>query len=113
MIAAARSDGHIDADEQQRIFKAVEEMKLSAEHKGLFDYLQEDVPVQRPAEGIYSMELKTEVYLASCLVIDIDHPAERAHLDTLAAALQLPAELCRELENQPGRHSPKRHERHR
>jgi uncharacterized membrane protein YebE (DUF533 family) len=31
---------------------------------------------------------------------DPDHPAERAHLDNLAMALQLPAELSQQLEQQ-------------
>ena len=44
--------------------------------------------------------MKAEVYLASCLVITPDHPAERAHLDNLAMALQLPEELSRQLEQQ-------------
>ena len=44
--------------------------------------------------------MKAEIYLASCLVITLDHPAERAHLDNLAMALQLPAELAQQLEQQ-------------
>ncbi len=101
MIAAARADGHIDSDEQKRIFSAVDRMDLSAEHKGfIFDCLQQEIPVHELASEVHNIELKTEVYLASCLVIDIDHSAERAHLDALARALDLPADLCRELEAQ-------------
>ena len=101
MIAAAKADGHIDADEQQRIFKAVEKTSLSASEKGLiFDYLQKDIPVFEITSGISGIEMKAEVYLASCLVITPDHPAERAHLDNLAMALQLPAELSQQLEQQ-------------
>lgn len=101
MIAAAKADGHIDADEQQRIFQAVEKTSLSASEKGLiFDYLQKDIPIFEITAGISSIELKAEIYLASCLVITPDHPAERAHLDNLAMALQLPAELSQQLEQQ-------------
>ena len=101
MVAAAKADGHIDADEQQRIFKAVEKTGLSASEKGLiFDYLQKDVPIFEITSGISGIEMKAEIYLASCLVITPDHPAERAHLDNLAMALQLPAELSRQLEQQ-------------
>ncbi|MBT8120371.1 MAG: tellurite resistance TerB family protein [Gammaproteobacteria bacterium] len=101
MIAAARADGHIDAQEQQSIFQAVEKMQLSAEDKAIvFDSLQKDIPVKELAHGISTMELKAEIYLASCLVIDPDHPAEREHLDKLGAELALPRELLQQLELQ-------------
>jgi uncharacterized membrane protein YebE (DUF533 family) len=101
MIAAAKADGHIDAQEQQRIFQAVEKMDLSAQDKGMvFDYLQKDIPIEEIANGIGTMELKAEVYLASCLVIDTDHAAEREHLDKLGSALGLPRELLQQLELQ-------------
>jgi len=101
MIAAAKADGHIDAQEQQRIFQAVEKMDLSAQDKGMvFDYLQKDIPIEEIANGIGNMELKAEVYLASCLVIDTDHAAEREHLDKLGSALALPRELLQQLELQ-------------
>jgi uncharacterized membrane protein YebE (DUF533 family) len=101
MIAAARADGHIDAQEQQRIFQAVEKMNLSAQDKGIvFDSLQKDVTVKELADGVSAMELKAEIYLASCLVIDPDHPAEREHLDKLGAELALPRELLQQLELQ-------------
>jgi uncharacterized membrane protein YebE (DUF533 family) len=99
MIAAARADGYIDAREQQRIFQAVEKLDLSSEDKGMvFDCLQKDISIQELANGISSMELKAEVYLASCLVIDPDQPAEREHLDKLGSALALPKELLQQLE---------------
>lgn len=101
MIAAAKADGHIDADEQQRIFQAVEKTSLSASEKGvIFDYLQQDIPIFEITTGVSGIEMKAEIYLASCLVITPDHPAERAHLDNLAMALQLPAELTQQLEQQ-------------
>ena len=99
MIAAARADGHIDASEQKRIFQAVEKMELSSEDKAIvFDCLQKDISIQEFANGISSMELKAEIYLASCLVSEPDHPAEREHLDKLGSALALPKELLKQLE---------------
>jgi uncharacterized membrane protein YebE (DUF533 family) len=99
MIAAARTDGYIDAQEQQRIFQAVEKMDLSSEDKGMvFDCMQKDISIQELANGVSSMELKAEIYLASCLVINPDHPAEREHLDKLGLALALPKELLQQLE---------------
>jgi uncharacterized membrane protein YebE (DUF533 family) len=101
MIAAARADGHIDANEQQNIFKAVERMGLSTEMKAtIFDLLSQPIPVDELARGIDSLEQKSEVYLASCLVIDPDLQAERAYLSQLASVLKLPQELAIQLQRQ-------------
>lgn len=101
MVAAAKADGHVDPDEQQKIFKAVETTSLSASEKGLiFEFLQKYIPIFEITDGINTIEMKAEIYLASCLVITPDHPAERTHLDNLAMALQLPTELSRQLEQQ-------------
>jgi uncharacterized membrane protein YebE (DUF533 family) len=101
MIAAARADGHIDATEQQNIFKAVERMGLSTEMKAkVFELLSQPIPVDELASGMDSLEQKSEVYLASCLVIDPDLPAERAYLSQLASVLQLPQELALQLQRQ-------------
>lgn len=99
MIAAAKADGHTDAQEQQYIFQAVEKMNLSAEEKGIvFDSLQKDISIHELVNGIDSLEIKTEIYLASCLVIDLDQPSERKHLDELGLALALPKELLQQIE---------------
>ena len=98
MIAAARADGHIDATEQQRIFKAVDEMGLAQDVKGvIFDWLQQPITVEAVAAGAKTIEHKSEIYLASCLVMDPDHPAEQAYLDQLEAALGLPEGLAEQL----------------
>jgi uncharacterized membrane protein YebE (DUF533 family) len=101
MIAAARADGHIDNQEQQRIFQAVQKMDLSATDKGLlFDLMQQDICVEELAASTSSIELKAEIYLASCLVIEPDHASEREYLDRLVRALELPDELAFQLEHQ-------------
>ncbi len=101
MIAAAKSDGHINDIEQQRIFNAIEQMDLSTEMKALvFDLLRQPISVAEIAQGIDSLEEKSEIYLASCLAIDPDHPSELAHLEQLAQALNLPGELAQQLQLQ-------------
>jgi uncharacterized membrane protein YebE (DUF533 family) len=101
MIAAAKADGHIDELEQQRIFKAVEQMDLSMETKGiLVDLLQKPISIAELARGVVNIEQRTELYLASCLIINPDHPSEQAYLDQLALALQLPKELALQLKYQ-------------
>lgn len=101
MVAAAKADGHVDTNEQQKIFQAVEKTSLSASEKGfIFEFLQKDIPIFELTTGINCIEMKAEIYLASCLVITHDHPAERNHLDNLAMALQLPKGLPEQLEQQ-------------
>jgi uncharacterized membrane protein YebE (DUF533 family) len=101
MIGAAKSDGHIDEVEQKRIFDAVEQMSLSSEMKGLvFDLLRKPIYIEELAHGAQSMEQKSEVYLASCLAIDLDNPSEYSYLDKLAAALGLPLELADQIKSQ-------------
>jgi len=101
MIAAAKADGHINDIEQQRIFNAIEQMDLSVEMKALvFDLLRQPISVEEIAQGIDSLEEKSELYLASCLIIDPDHPLELAHLEQLAKALDLPPGLPQQLQLQ-------------
>ncbi|MCF2947050.1 tellurite resistance TerB family protein [Paraglaciecola aquimarina] len=103
MIAAAKSDGHIDANEQQRIFSAVENMNLNQQVKGLvFDLLRQPIYIQELAMSTHNLEQKTEVYLASCLAIDADTDAENLHLEELAKALKLPADLEHQIKIQAG-----------
>ena len=104
MIAAAQADGHIDAVEQQRIFKAVGEMDLTAEVKGIiFDLLQQPIAVEELAAGAATIEQRSEIYLASCLVINPDHQPEQAYLGELEAALELPEGLAEQLQWQAQR----------
>ena len=98
MIAAAKADGHINEVEQQRIFRAIYQMDLSPETKGLvFDLLRRPIEIDEVAIGITNLEHKSEIYLASCLVLDPDHPSEQIHLAQLASALQLPDGLAAHL----------------
>lgn len=91
MIAAAKADGHIDSAEQERIFEAVERMQLSPDLKALvLDLLRQPIAVEDVVRGVYGLEQKAEIYVASCLAIDEDDPRERAYLDQLSRALNLP-----------------------
>jgi uncharacterized membrane protein YebE (DUF533 family) len=101
MIAAANADGHIDQDEQQRIFQAIEEMDVSMEMKAqVLALLRQPISVDEIAQGVVDMTQKSELYLVSCLAINPDHPSEQVHLDQLAQALKLPEGLTDELNQQ-------------
>ena len=99
MISAAKADGYIDQDEQRRIFDRVGSLDLDAEAKGyLMDQLRSPLDLDglvRAAGG--RPEVALEIYAASLLAIDPDHPAEKAYLQMLAARLGLADALVAEL----------------
>ena len=100
MVGAAKADGHIDANEQQRLFAEVERLGLDADAKAyIFDLLTQDVDLYDLARAATTPEQGAEIYLAARLAIDPDQPAERAYLDSLAARLRIPAELRATLDN--------------
>jgi uncharacterized membrane protein YebE (DUF533 family) len=102
MVGAAKADGHIDAAEQRRLFAEVERLGLDAESKAyVFDLLTRDIDVQSLVAAVDTPEQGAELYLAARLAIDLDEPAERAYLDTLAERLRLPAELRASLDAAP------------
>lgn len=98
MIAAAKADGTIDAEEERRIFGRLDDLDLDADEKRLLmAEIHEPLSVDELVRRAPSQEAAVEVYTASLLAIDPDHPAERAYLDLLAARLNLPAELVAEI----------------
>jgi uncharacterized membrane protein YebE (DUF533 family) len=101
MIAAAKADGHIDQQEQQRIFEALEQMQLSESTKAtLYELMRQPIAIGDLANGVDTIEQKSELYLASCFAINLDNAAEQAHLDGLAYALRLPFDLAEQLQKQ-------------
>jgi uncharacterized membrane protein YebE (DUF533 family) len=103
MVGAAKADGHVDANEQQRLFGEVERMGLDAEAKAyVFDLLSQPVEMASITGAVTSPEQGAEVYLASRMAIDPDVPAERVYLDALATRLKLPAELRTQLDISAG-----------
>lgn len=101
MIAAAKSDGHIDSKEQQQILTEVDKMKLPPEQKAIvFEALMKPTDLQSLTQGINNLEQATELYLASCVAIDPDHPGETEFLKSLANKLKLPPELVSEIHQQ-------------
>ncbi len=104
MIAAANADGHIGAVEQKQIFEAANAGGLDAEDKAfVFDALQHPLPPEGIAALAATPEQASELYLAARIAIDPDHPDEKAFLQNLARALQLPAGLAGHLDAQVAR----------
>ena len=99
MIAAAKSDGAIDADEQQRILVQLGQLDLSAEEKAfVLEELARPLDIDAVVAASRDPAVAAEVYAASRLVIAEASPAEQAYLSLLAARLNLEPGLVGELD---------------
>lgn len=98
MIAAAKADGRIDADEKEAIFTKLETMSLSSEEKAwVFDELSSPLDINAVVARADTPEHAAEIYAASLVAISADTAAERAYLDALATKLRLPPALVTEI----------------
>ncbi|SDZ95670.1 tellurite resistance TerB family protein [Rubrimonas cliftonensis] len=99
MVAAAKSDGHISAEERGIIEGRLSEMGEDA-RAALAAELDKPIDAQAIAALADSEQAAREIYAMSALVCGADHPMERAYLDSLAAALGLPDGVKGEIEAQ-------------
>ena len=99
MIEAAKADGHIDQDEIAHITGQMHKMNLSGD---VAAFVQKEVSSPLDLDELAGMsdspETSAEIYLVSSMVINKQNEMERAYLDALAAALELPDALLVELE---------------
>lgn len=107
MIAAAKADGKIDAEEKEAIFDKLETMNLSAEEKAwVFDELSSPLDINAVVARADTPEHATEIYAASLVAITADTAAERAYLDALASKLKLDPALVGEIHKAAGERAP-------
>ncbi len=100
MIAAAKADGHIGAEERQLLDAEI--ARLSSHPADLEWFHAELTKPADPAQAAAlarTPEMAAEVYLASVLVADEQSFMERAYLDELARQLSLEPGLKLELES--------------
>jgi uncharacterized membrane protein YebE (DUF533 family) len=91
MAAAAKADGEIDAQEIARITGKLEEIGADEETRRFVEEeLRRPLDLEAIVRAVPGPEVAVEVYAASLLAIEVDTPAERAYLETLASRLQLP-----------------------
>ena len=101
VIAAAKSDGHIDDREREIIDAEVAKFTRDA---SLLRWM--DTELQKPLDPVTiaavatTQEIAAEMYLASVLVVDEESFMERSYLNELAKQLKLPVELQQELKKQ-------------
>jgi len=101
LIAAAKADGRIDAQEEQLIYT---EIKRHTDDPQLQQWLDEEVnkplDAAEVAQSARDPAMAAEMYLASVMLVDDQQAAERAYLDELASALQIDPTLQVHLEQQ-------------
>lgn len=107
MIAAAKADGRIDAEEKEAIFAKLKTMPLSAEEKAwVFDELSAPLDINAVVARADTPEHAAEIYAASLVAISADTAAEQAYLEALAIKLKLDPALVAEIHRQAGQKAP-------
>jgi len=101
MIAAAKADGHIDADEQRKIESEIITMQLPQE---MLDFLKSEIhkplDINDVVAGVDSPQAAAELYVASRIMVGNQNPAEKAYLDQLVKALGMTPEQVETLESE-------------
>lgn len=107
MIAAAKADGRIDAEEKEAIFERLKTMPLSAEEKAwVFDELSTPLDINAVVARADTPEHAAEIYAASLVAISADTAAEQAYLEALAIKLKLDPALVAEIHRQADEKAP-------
>ncbi|MGL9734774.1 MAG: tellurite resistance TerB family protein [Symbiopectobacterium sp.] len=87
LVFAAKSDGHIDVTEQQRI---KENVHVGAEAETwIQDAIDQPLDHALLANGVKNEEEALEVYFLSCVVIDVDYFMEKNYLNALSQKLKI------------------------
>ncbi len=99
MIAAAKSDGHMDDRERELVEAELTRLDADpATRQWVQAELRRPVEPAHVAAAARTPEMAAEIYLASVLVADETTTMERAYLDQLARELHLAPALKDELE---------------
>ncbi|MFZ1828558.1 MAG: DUF533 domain-containing protein, partial [Candidatus Competibacteraceae bacterium] len=99
MINAAKADGQIDAEEQQKIFA-----KLTDLGPQEATFVQEELnkPLNFDFFADITQDMVLQVYAASLMAINLDTPAESSYMQQLAQGLGLDAQTVNGIHAQLG-----------
>jgi len=99
MIAAAKSDGHINQKEIAAIDEQIIKLNLSSEVASLLkDEIEKPLDVKEIAALAENSAIAAEIYLVSAVVTDKENSMEKAYLEELAKAMKLPDALVAQLQ---------------
>lgn len=101
MIAAAMSDGQIDAKEFQNITEKSNKLGLTEKEKSIvFEEMNNPMSIDHVVVSAKTPELAMEIYTASAIVLDKTVSQGKAYLNRLADGLKLPQPLVNAVHNQ-------------
>ncbi len=101
LVAAAKSDGHVDERERTLIEGEFTRLGSDSElQQWLYHELNKPLDPVEVARAARTPEMAAEMYLASLMMVDQENFMERAYLDELARQLKLEPGLRQELEAQ-------------
>ena len=99
MIAAAKSDGHLDERERGLVQAELQRLQAdAATRQWVQAELQRPLSPAEVAAAATGPEMAAEIYLASVVMVDQTNAEERAYLDALARELRLADGLKADLE---------------
>ncbi|MCV9877763.1 tellurite resistance TerB family protein [Brenneria izbisi] len=94
LVFAAKSDGHIDDIEKQRIDENIQQLQLGQEaQQWVQEAIAQPLDPELLARDVKNEEEALEVYFLSSAVIDVDHFMEKSYLDALATSLKIPQDV--------------------
>jgi uncharacterized membrane protein YebE (DUF533 family) len=90
MISAAKADGQVDAQEQERLLGKLNEGGISAEEQRFVaEEMAKPIDLDALTRGVSSPQVAAQVYTASLMAITVDTDSERLYLADLATKLKL------------------------
>ncbi|MEM6050211.1 DUF533 domain-containing protein [Erwinia sp. P7711] len=94
LVFAAKSDGHIDAQERKALDEHIHQAGLGTNGEKLIQQAI-DMPLDphKLAQDVKNEEEALELYFLSNLVIDVDHFMERSYLQALGDELKIPQDV--------------------
>ena len=107
MIGAAKADGQIDAQEQQRIREQVEARGLDTKMRAFVTQeLERPLDIDEIVASAVCPETAAEIYAASLLAADSSRAVEKGYLSMLAARMKLDPGLVEHLHANVGQALP-------
>jgi uncharacterized membrane protein YebE (DUF533 family) len=103
MVAAANADGHVDPDEENRIYQLLEKTGSSEEdQRFIAAEMRAPASVDTLAREARDPEMAAHIYAVSLLAIDSHNPTNQAYLRFLANRVGLDAATIATLHRQVG-----------
>jgi uncharacterized membrane protein YebE (DUF533 family) len=101
MIGAAKADGHMDANESQKIFSQIETANVSSQEKMLLmQEIANPLDLRLIAQASQTPQDAAQIYLAALLVCENRKPSEQDYFSSLAAALRIDPALAGTLQDE-------------